>query len=361
MRVLLNIHQTAFQNPGGGEIVVLKHYEHLRKLGADVELFDQWKTKIKLFDVVHCFGSLETRFWKEVKAQGVKLVVTPIIWPELNWKKRIGKRVARIARHVWKHPRNPFKHFTDFHVPDLLLPNSDAEAQRIMDCFGVPRSKIRVIPNGVDSRFLNSNPSIFHDRFGLNDFVLVVGRIAPVKNQLTFLKAMRGTGLQVVIIGSPLSKASEYYRRCREVATEETFFIERIEHDSDLLSSAYAAAGVLAVPSIFETCGIAALEAGLTGARIAITKNGGTKDYFGNLVTYLDPTSEEDIRSAILTALSKPHNGDELREHICQNFLWEKVIRSTLQVYLEVLGHTIGSPATRLTAIDLAPIQRATD
>jgi len=43
-----------------------------------------------------------------------------------------------------------------------------------------------------------------------------------------------------------------------------------------MLASAYAACDVFVLPSMFETPGIAALEAGLAGAKIVITKYGGT-------------------------------------------------------------------------------------
>ena len=49
------------------------------------------------------------------------------------------------------------------------------------------------------------------------------------------------------------------------------------------LASAYAAARVFALPSWFETPGLAALEAGLAGCAVAITPYGSTRDYFGDL------------------------------------------------------------------------------
>ena len=71
-----------------------------------------------------------------------------------------------------------------------------------------------------------------------------------------------------------------------------------------LLASAYAACDVFVLPSQFETPGIAALEAGLAGAKIVITPVGGTKrSYFGNNAIYVEPTSTENIAEGILAAL----------------------------------------------------------
>ena len=46
MKIALNTYQAAYQNPGGGEVVLNKHYEHLRTKGHHVELFNQWTTNL---------------------------------------------------------------------------------------------------------------------------------------------------------------------------------------------------------------------------------------------------------------------------------------------------------------------------
>jgi glycosyltransferase involved in cell wall biosynthesis len=104
-----------------------------------------------------------------------------------------------------------------------------------------------------------------------------------------------------------------------------------------MLASAYAACDVFALPSLFETPGIAALEAGLAGAKIAITPFGGTKDYFGPLADYTDPYSVDSIRRGIRNALNRKKDS-ALREHIKKEFLWSRVAEKTKAVYQSVLG-----------------------
>ena len=48
-------------------------------------------------------------------------------------------------------------------------------------------------------------------------------------------------------------------------------WLGRLDHHDPLLASAYAAARVFALPSWFETPGLAALEAALAGCSVAIT------------------------------------------------------------------------------------------
>jgi glycosyltransferase involved in cell wall biosynthesis len=104
-----------------------------------------------------------------------------------------------------------------------------------------------------------------------------------------------------------------------------------------LLASAYAACDVFILPSQFETPGIAALEAGLAGAKIVITPVGGTKDYFGDDAVYVEPTSIESIANGIEAAL-KNKKDDVLRTRIEKEFLWHTVGEKTKHVYEEILG-----------------------
>jgi glycosyltransferase involved in cell wall biosynthesis len=123
----------------------------------------------------------------------------------------------------------------------------------------------------------------------------------------------------------------------REAARhKQILLLDRMENDSAMLASAYAACRVFALPSLFETPGIAALEAALAGAHIVITPHGGTREYFGDMAAYVEPDSVEAIRAGILLKLDAAPE-ERLREHIRQNFLWSRVAQLTAEVYREAV------------------------
>ena len=64
-------------------------------------------------------------------------------------------------------------------------------------------------------------------------------------------------------------------------------WLGKLDHDDPLLASVYAAARVFALPSWFETPGLAAARRlRLAGVRpVAITPYGSTREYFGGLVS----------------------------------------------------------------------------
>jgi len=106
--------------------------------------------------------------------------------------------------------------------------------------------------------------------------------------------------------------------------------------DDELLESAYAGARLFVLPDMFETPGIAALEAALAGSNIAITKVGGTGDYFGKYVVYLDPRSVSSVESAIKKGLKQPIV-TELKSHILNHYTWKKVAEKTAGAYRKIL------------------------
>jgi glycosyltransferase involved in cell wall biosynthesis len=112
--------------------------------------------------------------------------------------------------------------------------------------------------------------------------------------------------------------------------------LDSMAHDSGLFASAYAACDVFVLPSLFETPGIAALEAGLAGAKVVITPHGGTKEYFREYAEYVDPYSVENIRKGIQNSLNRQKN-TQLRDHIKKNFLWKSVAQRLVALYQTVL------------------------
>jgi glycosyltransferase involved in cell wall biosynthesis len=217
-----------------------------------------------------------------------------------------------------------------------LLPNTSDEARLIEQGLGIQPEKISVVPNGVRPGFEFGDPALFKKKYGIENFILNVGHIGPArKNILNLIRALRTIDSPAVIIGKVIGREGELCMR-EAAENKRLLIIPGLENDSELLASAYAACDVFALPSLFETPGIAALEAALAGAKIAITPHGGTREYFGAMAHYANPRSVESIRSAITAALNEKRN-DALRLHIKKEYLWSKVAEKTLGVYQKIL------------------------
>lgn len=344
MSIYFYVYPSAFQNPGGGEVQLLKTKEYLEKQGLEIRLYDQWKDRLKSGDLLHVFGSSKYCYdlMRTAKEIGVKVVLSTICW--YDWQSafftypNLAQRLLNIARYSAKtfFPWFPSLRKATMEVSDRVFPNSEAEAEQLTRYFRIPRNKIRVIPNGVDAAYAAGSPKLFVERFGFKNFFLCVGRIEPRKNQLALIRAHHGMKIPLVLIGKAVSRYTDYETRCRREAGPNVHFVGYLPPDSELLQSAYAACDTFALPSWFETPGLAALEASLAGAKLVITEGGSTREYFGEDAQYVSPNRITDIRSKMEQAQHQSKNGS-LRERIRKNYLWERVAEKVADCYEEIL------------------------
>lgn len=315
----------------------------LRSLDVEVVPFHSSEGhRIHEYDLCHVIGANigSYQLVRELHRKGVPLVVSPVFFSRhspgfVRRALTIQRLMNRLAHGIWID----YLFVADIcQWANVLLPNTSEEAEFVQRAFGIPREKMTVVPNGVEEKFYFANPRLFQEKYGMKDFVLYVGHFgAGRKNMLQLIRALNRLGVPAVIIGE--GKDPVYLERCRREAAKNKFIlmIEGLPNDSELLASAYAACDVFVLPSDYETPGIAALEAGLAGAKIVITKYGGTEEYFGSWAEYIEPRSEISIAQGIRSALAKPKT-PELREHVKENFLWRKVGEKTLEVYKRVLS-----------------------
>jgi glycosyltransferase involved in cell wall biosynthesis len=332
------------ESPGGGEIQMLSLSRALLEADVCARLWRPWEDALDKANCLHLFGS-RPEYLDVIAAarrRKLRIALSTIAWYGLEqcWReprsvvRRVGSCVRFVARSAW--PRLPSWRRRLYESVDLLMPNSYAEAQQLMRYFGTRREKIHVVPNGADPRFAVADPQPFVRRFGVRDFVLYAGRIEPRKNQLGFLNAMRGMDVPVVILGSVVPGHERYLAQCRSAAGSGTVFIDRLEHGDPLLASAYGACACLALASWYETPGLVALEAGMSGTPLVLPRAGCAEEYFGPLAFYVDPRDAVGIRQSVRAALARGRNS-ALAEHVRQNFSWRAAAEITREAYAKIL------------------------
>ena len=335
---------TAMDAPGGGEIQMLALADSLAKMGVDARLWRPWEERLAQSDCLHLFGSVPEHLpvIRTASRHNVPVVLSTITWFDLAsyWRqpRRLSGRLRAVAGFVARAgcPRLPSWRRRLYQAVDLALPNSNAEAEQLVRYFGLPHDRIHVVPNGAAVRFADADPQPFAELVGGVGFVLCAGRIEPRKNQLGLLKAMRGTNVPMVILGDVVPGCQSYARACREIAGPEVRFVGRFDHDDPMLASAYAACGCLVMPSWYETPGLAALEAAMTGTPLVLPHGGSAREYFGDDAAYVKPGQHRTIRQAVLAALSRGRSS-ALAERVRSTFSQLAVARETCQAYGRVI------------------------
>jgi glycosyltransferase involved in cell wall biosynthesis len=320
MNIVFGTYPTAFHIPGGGEIQLLQYKKYLQKHPTlNVELFNQWKPSFSLYDRAHYFscmpGSLP--FLRALKGAGMPLIISPNLW--------ITKKTK--DAYPWQEVE------AQLLCADRIICNSDMECNELSSVFNIARDKFATVYNGVEKTFLTPvSGKIFKDRFSIDSkYVLNVANIEPRKNQLTLLKALKKfPNLQLITVGHV--RDYDYLRKCLSEGGEQFRYLGPLPHDSDELKSAYAECEFFALPSTLETPGLAALEAAASGAKLLITSEGSTREYFKDFPEYVDPFNIESMSKSIAKLLKTPKS-NELKKHIGENFTWDRVIKSLVSIY----------------------------
>lgn len=321
INVLFNTYPMAFDTPGGGERQLLAYREHLVLHGVTPVLFDLWDPQFGQVDIVHFFslfgGSLPFCYYVKHDRK-LPLVITSSLW------------ITEANKH--NYPCDEIRSM--LMLADRVVTNGVSEADNLASVLDVPREKFCVVFNGIDDEFTRQvDPALFRSHAqNFGPFVLSVGNIEPRKNQLALVRAMKMfPEYSLLLVGRVRDKA--YAEQCFTEGGNQVVFHGVMAHDSPMLKSAMSACELFVMPSLLETPSLAALEAAAQGARIAITAEGSTREYFDDFVEYLDPLSVDSIAAAIDQSLSKAPDDDRLACHIKQNFTWNTVIGDLAQVY----------------------------
>lgn len=342
MNVLFATHPVVALHQGGVRTQMLQTKSALEHLGVTVTLFDMWNDHdLTSYDLVHIFSAnmATYHFARALHVRHIPFVVSPVFFSQRT--PRVIKTVVSCDQFLNRWIRGVW---TDFgivaelcHWARAVLPNTQAEAHLLTHGMSIPLEQIRIVPNGVEERFARATPELFVRQYEVENFILFVGQIgAQRKNVYRLLQALERIDHPAVIIGTVENTPAG--KQCLERAKRNPnlLIIDELSHESMLLASAYAAAKVFVLPSLYETPGIAAMEAALAGASIVITKYGGTIDYFQNDAEYVEPTSVDDIERALRIALQKPKS-TSLRERFLSHFTWQQVGEKTKRVYESVL------------------------
>ena len=343
--ILYHAPSVVFQAPGGGENQLVQTGRHLEDLGLSIRLFSPWLDRIEDARLLHLFGMSREglELAKVAKARKVPIALSPICWFEPRAIAALAtdpiRRACDLARWGVKRlaPKVPGWRRSLLELADVVLPNSEAEAHQLNRLFGTSLARIRVVPNGVSSTFAYASATNFREEYGAGDFVLYTGRIEPRKNVLGLIEAVAALGLRLVVIGTVPPGREAYAEACRRAGDGLVRWMGTMEHDDPRLASAFAAARVFALPSWFETPGLAALEAALAGCPVVVTPYGCTREYFGDRVEYARPDRPSEIARALIRAWEQGAD-PRLAAHVGSRYLWSDVAQRTAEVYDQIAG-----------------------
>lgn len=369
MKILFQSRSDLLSHSGGDTTQVLKTKSFLEKMGYDVDIDLSVNSDVSKYDIIHIFNLQTLDYTKEQvrnsKKQGKKVVLSTIWWDfkyihmDQDFRTFSRSTKYRVCNNLFnlfcvffeKEKRNFWfdkiifsttkknKGQDILNLVDWILPNSNAELEILVQDFAMPqlRSKASVVVNAIDNNNFNKLVNFCDERINMvNDYVLCVGRIEPIKGQAKIIKAlMENVEIPLVFIGRGIESA--YGKKCLELANKRgnTFFLSEVAHEN--LKFYYQKAKVHVLPSLRESPGLVSLEAAIFDTNIVTSYYTPVYEYFGLDAWICDPNSIFSIKNKILEAYNSPINFN-LKKRILQDFTWDKAAKQTSDIYMKLMN-----------------------
>lgn len=310
---------------GGGVTQANECLKSLKKLGYEVFPLNWYQDEMN-FDVLFLFGfsHFNHEVIKYLKKNDKKVIIEPIF---VRTNSYIYNLLSKLLKYF--PISNVVKtRYLNLYLSDIIFTNSEIEKNEIKLFYGINPEKIVVaylgLPSYVEEMEKEISEDLFYQEYGVRDFVFYPSaRISIRKNQLNLIKALKGTGIKLVLTG------------CNDIDEKiENEFYELTRGDKDILClpvldkkmliSAYKNARVLGFISLAETAGIIGIEGGYLGNTLVLSNIPIFREYFKNFAFYVNSKDPRDIREKIFRAMDGKDKNNELREYILENLTWGK-------------------------------------
>ena len=234
---------------------------------------------------------------------------------------------------------------------------SQFSKSEIEKLFGIPPSRIEVVYNAIDERFLHGHASpadrqLIAERYLVTyPFLLYAGRISPHKNLVRIIEAfsaLRGEldkedkfpDLKLIIIGDDLSGHPDLRRTVvRSGVQNDVRFLGFVP--IEILRIFYDVAHVFLFPSLYEGFGLPPLEAMAHGTPVVTSNTSSLPEVVGNAAVLVNPENVFEIMRATHRVLVDQSLRDKLKlrgYEQAKRFSWENSVRRILKVYEELGG-----------------------
>lgn len=336
MKVLIDSYNSVMQHEGGGVQMRIGKFLNYYSNNRDVQqakLFNKWEDKLKDYDILHEFKAHFELFpiLSLAKEQGLKTVLSSVVPQEHS--RRI--QLALIANKVIPFNNTYSLIHSELDIVDAIIAQTNKEATFISQWYKIPRTKIHVIPNGVNESILQGYSSN-----NKKDIVLCVGRFDHNKNQKALIEAAKDTPYEVHFIGGQAIDDAAYYEECKALAkgNSNIIFHGWLKDSSLEFIELYKRARVVALVSHHEIFGNSLIEGAACGANLLSTDELPTHEWgFGDHCVSVKVSDVHAIRNALEKVYEMPLDSS-LHDIVESRFSWQSIANQHIKLYQELLA-----------------------
>ncbi len=297
------------------------------------------RDKFQDYDIIHDNQSLSYPLWLMMKhVPTIATIHHPITrdrkfaiesermpWEKLKW--------ARWYSFVGMQKRASLKF-------SHIITVSDCSRDDISNDFQLPRSRFRVIPNGINTDLFYAIPEINREE----NRIIVTNSADTALKGLRYLllaveKVSKTHKIKLTVIGTP-KRNGDVINLVRELGLRRFVnFTGRVDNEEFVRQ--YAKASIAVVPSLYEGFGIPAGEAMACGVPVISTTGGALPEVVGDAGILVPPADSDALAKAITDLFDNPERAKEIGiagyNRVQDLFTWKKAAEKTVEVYREAI------------------------
>ncbi len=226
---------------------------------------------------------------------------------------------------------------------DVIIPDSEFGGRLLLEKLHVPKEKVKVIVNGVDTeKFKPANKEAAKKKLGLNGrVVLTATRLVPWKGIDILIKSMPAVLKEIPDAHLMIAGEGIMYDRLRILAeslklNNNVKLLGRVPED--LMPLYMKACDVYALPSFFDTVPNILLEIMSSGKPTVVSDIDGLREVINDKTSIKIPVGDHEvIAEKLVEVLSSPKKmrsmGAAARKTILKNYSREKMIDEHAKLY----------------------------
>ena len=231
---------------------------------------------------------------------------------------------------------------------DMIIAISESTKRDVVEFYGIPEEKIRVIYQSCHEGFMveknSSAKEAVRDRYGLpSEFLFYVGSLVERKNLLGIVEALaqlpNDLQLPVVVVGSGPQYKRRVLNRAQELGVADKLLF--IQPEFAELPALYQQAQAFLYPSVYEGFGIPILEALFSKTPVLTSNISSLPEAAGPGATLVDPYNAAEMAAGIESILTDTEARTQQiaagYEH-AQQFKGEQLTAQLVEAYRFLLG-----------------------
>jgi glycosyltransferase involved in cell wall biosynthesis len=295
MRVLFNTHNPANLTHGGTQIQIERTKQALTEIGVEADYF-QWWNSHQSAGIFHHVGSLPYSLLRTAQQKGWKVVVTLLLTETCNrseWElftRAVSVRTAMSLLPRKARERLPWHAFREC---DLMVVGLEAERMVLERVYGIPASRVAVVPLGLTDTFLKAGPPL-----NTESHLICTGTVGPLKNSVEIARLAHAAQVPILFVGKPHDYNSDYWTQFQQLVDDQ--FVKHQPHVSneELVDWLRRARGYVLM-SQNENWSLAAHEAAACGLPMLLPDQRWSRERFGGQATFF-PKAGSDATIAVL-------------------------------------------------------------